>query len=195
MSEPIGRRERKKARTRQALADAALCLFLERGYDAVSVKDVANAADVAVTTLFKHFPSKEALVFDLDADVEAALVSAVRDRTPGQSIPAALRDHVLERAVRIVADERAAGMRRMVEETPALSEYARRMWVRHETALAHAIAEECGAPADDLACAALARFALESGRLVQRHADPHEAADVIFGLLEEGWTARRPAPD
>ncbi|WP_147264659.1 TetR/AcrR family transcriptional regulator, partial [Streptomyces sp. NBRC 110611] len=58
-----GRRERKKAQTRKALADAALRLFLERGYDGVSVKDVAEAADVSVTTLFKHFSGKEALVF------------------------------------------------------------------------------------------------------------------------------------
>ncbi|MER6945356.1 helix-turn-helix domain-containing protein [Nonomuraea sp. NPDC000554] len=194
MSEPLGRRERKKAQTRQALADAALRLFLERGYDAVGVKDVADAADVAVTTLFKHFPSKEALVFDLDADLEAALVSAVRDRAPGQSAPAALRDHILGWAVKAAADERAAAMRRMVEKTPALSEYARRMWVRHETALAHAIADDCGVPADDLACAALARFTLEAAGLVQRHADPHEAANVIFGLLDQGWTAQRPEP-
>ncbi|MGY5138836.1 TetR/AcrR family transcriptional regulator, partial [Streptomyces nigrescens] len=64
----MGRRERKKAATRQALADAALRLFLERGYDQVSIRDIAEAADVSTTTLFKHFPGKEALVFDADSD-------------------------------------------------------------------------------------------------------------------------------
>ncbi|WP_280431681.1 helix-turn-helix domain-containing protein, partial [Nocardia brasiliensis] len=60
MTEP-GRRERKKAANRQALADAALRLFLERGYDAVGVREIADAADVSVATLFKHFPGgKEA---------------------------------------------------------------------------------------------------------------------------------------
>lgn len=78
MTETMGRRERKKAATRRALADAALRLFLEHGYNNVGIKDVAEAADVSTTTLFKHFPSKEALVFDLDADVEAALVAADR---------------------------------------------------------------------------------------------------------------------
>ncbi|NUW31762.1 TetR family transcriptional regulator [Nonomuraea sp. SMC257] len=185
----MGRRERKKAQTRQALADAALRLFLERGYDNVGVKDVAEAADVAVTTLFKHFPSKEALVFDLDADLEAALVAAVRERPAGRSIPAALRAHVLEWAVKVAADERGAHIARMVEGTPALSEYARRMWMRHESALARAVAEEVEAPAGDLACAALARFALEAADLVQRDADPGEAAAVVFGLLEQGWSA------
>lgn len=80
MTEPTGRRERKKAQTRQSLADAALELFLGRGYDQVGVKDVADLADVSVTTLFKHFPVKEALVFDQEDDLEAALVAAVRDR-------------------------------------------------------------------------------------------------------------------
>ncbi|MEV4106256.1 TetR/AcrR family transcriptional regulator [Nonomuraea sp. NPDC049695] len=192
MSEAVGRRERKKAQTRQALADAALRLFLERGYDNVGVKDVADAADVAVTTLFKHFPSKEALFFDLDADHEAALVAAVRDRAPGRSIPAALREHILEWTGKVDEDERAAAITRLVEGTPALREYARRMWLRHETALAHAIAEEAGAPADDLTCAALARFALEAAGLVRRHPDPREAARAVFDLLEQGWTAGGP---
>ncbi|MGI5525872.1 TetR/AcrR family transcriptional regulator [Streptomyces syringium] len=95
MNAPTGRRERKKAQTRKALADAALELFLDRGYDQVGVKDVADAADVSVTTLFKHFPCKEALVFDLDQDIEAALVAAVRERAPGVSVPQALREHLL----------------------------------------------------------------------------------------------------
>src|SRR3954471_19710692 len=95
MTEVIGRRERKKAQTRKALADAALELFLERGFDQVGVKEVADAADVSVTTLFKHFPSKEALVFDQEADIEAALVNAVRGRPPRHTIVDALRKHIL----------------------------------------------------------------------------------------------------
>lgn len=63
----------------------------------MSVKEVADAADVSVTTLFNYFPSKEALVFDLDGDVETALVAAVRDRAAGQSVPQALREHLGQR--------------------------------------------------------------------------------------------------
>ncbi len=58
MIEPSGRRERKKAATRQKIADTALRLFLERGYDDVGIRDVAAEADVAVTTLFSHFPRR-----------------------------------------------------------------------------------------------------------------------------------------
>lgn len=202
---PTGRRERKKAQTRKALADAALELFLDRGYDQVGVKDVADAADVSVTTLFKHFPCKEALVFDLDQDIEAALVAAVRERAPGVSVPQALREHLLTAVgphtlglsphtlIPHPPGEQTGGTRlaefsRMVEETPALREYAHRMWMRHETALARAIAEETGAPEDDAACAALARFALNAPLLARSHPDPHRAAHEIFALLERGWS-------
>ncbi|KAA9150896.1 TetR family transcriptional regulator [Amycolatopsis acidicola] len=190
MGEPTSRRERKKAQTREALADAALRLFLERGYDAVGVKDVADAADVAVTTLFKHFPSKEALVFDRDDDIEAELLAAVREREPGQSIPGALKEHLLGGVIQVPGTPESARFFRMVEETPALRDYAHRMWLRHETALAQAIAEDVGAPEGDIACAALARFALEARDLARHSDDAEEALTTIFDLLEQGWTAK-----
>ncbi|MEU7056233.1 helix-turn-helix domain-containing protein [Streptomyces sp. NPDC046197] len=189
----MGRRERKKAATRQALADAALRLFLEHGYDQVSIKDVAEAADVSTTTLFKHFPSKEALVFDLDADQEAALVAAVRDRAPGTSVPEALREHVLRsRLFAPEYSEEIATFRELIRGTPALTDYHRRMWMRHERALAEAVATELGAPADDPACAALAHFALEARTLSSTSPDPRRAVHAAFDLLERGWNAVHP---
>ncbi|QKG19315.1 TetR/AcrR family transcriptional regulator [Actinomadura verrucosospora] len=188
MTETMGRRERKKAATRKALADAALRLFLEHGYDNVGIKDVAEAADVSTTTLFKHFPSKEALVFDLDADVEAALVAAVRDRAAGTSVPAALREHVLRRKF-VTGDPAADRFRRLVDGNQALRDYAHRMWMRHETALARAIAEDAGLPVDDAACAALAHFALETAALVHGRTDRRETVERAFDLLENGWHA------
>ncbi|MBY8883966.1 TetR/AcrR family transcriptional regulator [Streptomyces sp. PTM05] len=196
MTEPTGRRERKKAQTRQSLADAALELFLDRGYDQVGVKDIADRADVSVTTLFKHFSGKEALVFDQDDDLEAELVAAVRERAPGQSVPQALREHILLKQTQLAvhaADPRFADFTRLVQETPALRDYAHRMWTRHEAALAGAIAEATDAPEDDVSCAALARFALEARSLVLRHPEPHRAADQVFALLEHGWAASHPS--
>ncbi|MFF2073499.1 TetR/AcrR family transcriptional regulator [Kitasatospora sp. NPDC058162] len=195
MTEPTGRRERKKAQTRQSLADAALELFLDRGYDQVGVKDIADAADVSVTTLFKHFSGKEALVFDQDDDLEAALVAAVSDRTPGTSIPQALREHILLNQTQLAVhatDPRFADFTRLVQETPALRDYAHRMWTRYEAALARAIAKDVGAPEGDVSCAALAHFALEARGFILRHAEPHRAAEEAFALLENGWAAAHP---
>lgn len=62
----VGRRERKKQQTRQLISDVATTLFMERGFDHVTVAEVAKAADVAVQTVFNHFPTKEDLFFDQD---------------------------------------------------------------------------------------------------------------------------------
>ncbi|KIZ17137.1 TetR/AcrR family transcriptional regulator [Streptomyces natalensis] len=181
-----GRRERKKARTRKALADAALRLFLEHGYDQVGVKDVAEAADVSVTTLFKHFSGKEALVFDRDGERGEALVAAVRDRAPGRSVLEGLCGHLRERVLK-VQDPEFRGFRELIDGTPALSEYAHRMWLRHETALAEALAEETGRDADEVTVRALAHYALAAPRLAGGSEDPAAAVDRIFTLLEQGW--------
>ncbi|MFI6165634.1 TetR/AcrR family transcriptional regulator [Nocardia sp. NPDC051052] len=190
MTEP-GRRERKKAANRQALADAAVNLFLERGYDAVGVREIAEAADVSVATLFKHFPDgKEALVFDQDADREAALVAAVRERPTGHSIPRALRGLLHdERSRQARNDPRFADFHQLIDTTPVLREHFRRMWLRHENALAAAIAADTGLPENDPAAQALAHFALEAVSLVHGRDDPDAALDRIFALLEVGWTA------
>ncbi|WP_327304455.1 helix-turn-helix domain-containing protein [Streptomyces sp. NBC_01298] len=188
MTETVGRRERKKAQTRKALADAALRLFLERGYDKVGVREVAEEADVSVTTLFKHFPSKEALVFDEDEDIEAALVSAVRDRAPGQSVLHSLREHFVEtRATRRIDDPAVIAHLTLVRETPELVEYWDRMWRRHEFALAAAIAAEAGAPEGDLRSAALARFVMDTASLIRGQEDQRRAMRDLFALIEAGF--------
>lgn len=184
---PVGRRERKKAATRQAIADAALRLFLERGYDQVSIRDIADAADVSTTTLFKHFTGKEALVFDQDQDRESDLIAAVRTRAAGQSILDALRQHVLDTWLPIATHPQRAEFLALVDSTPALRAYGERMWTRHTESLGAAVAEELGVDHDDLACVALARFVLEIPALTRARQDRRAAVETIFDLLQHGW--------
>ncbi|MGY4986450.1 TetR/AcrR family transcriptional regulator [Streptomyces nigrescens] len=184
-----GRRERKKAQTRQALTDAAVRLFTERGFDDVGVREVAEAADVSLSTLFKHFPSKEALVFDLDADIESALIAAIRDRAPGQPVLHALRDHMVRTRTAVRTDDPTF---LLVESTPALRDYARCMWSRHEKALAATLADATGLAAEDLAVTGLARFALEVPSLARASDDPARAVRDLFALLENGWATTTP---
>ncbi|MGA5564863.1 TetR/AcrR family transcriptional regulator [Streptomyces platensis] len=179
-----GRRERKKAQTRQALSDAAVRLFTERGFDNVGVREVAEAADVSLSTLFKHFPSKEALVFDLDADIESALVAAVHDRAPGQSVLHALRDHMVHTRTAVPTDDPTFVL---VESTPALRDYARRMWLRHEKTLTAALAEATGLAPDAPAVTGLARFTLEAPSIARASQDPPRTMHDLFALLEGGW--------
>ncbi|MDR3472957.1 MAG: helix-turn-helix domain containing protein [Devosia sp.] len=185
----IGRRERKKAATRSALSEAALRLFLERGFDNVTVREIADAADVSTTTLMKHFPIKEALVFDRDQDLEDALVTAINGRSTGTPPMVALRDYMKMRLA-LLTGPGAREFLNLVLTTPALSEYWRAMWIRHEHALAAALAAESGGKADDPTFLALAHFALEVSLLAARSNNPRKMLDAAFDLLEHGWRSR-----
>ncbi len=184
---PVGRRERKKAATRQAIADAALRLFLDRGYDQVGIRDIADAADVSTTTLFKHFSGKEALVFDQEEDQDAALIAAVRDRPPGESVVEALRRYVLAAWLPIAEHPQRAEFVALVDSTPALRAHYERMWTRHTATLGAAIAAEFDIPADDLACVTLARFVLDIPALTSTRPDRRAAVETIFEILAKGW--------
>ncbi|MFD9407368.1 TetR/AcrR family transcriptional regulator [Streptomyces sp. NPDC059989] len=95
MDKTMGLRENKKLRTRRLLTATALELFLERGFDAVSVADVAAAAEVSKPTLFRYFPSKEDLVLDRFADHQDEAARIVRHRPAGQTPAAAVHAHFL----------------------------------------------------------------------------------------------------
>jgi AcrR family transcriptional regulator len=193
VTEQPGRRERKKAATRKTIADTALRLFLERGYENVGIREVAEQADVAVTTLFAHFPSKEALLFDRDQSLEERLVRAVTDREPGEPIPQALRRE-LHAIMHDLGRPGAGPFWQMVDSSAALREYASRMWLRHEDKLAAVIAADLGRPVESTACRALARFVLDVYPLARRAADPSAAVDEIFDLINAGWGAHGTGP-
>jgi len=87
--------ERGGPQTRARIAEVAARLFLERGYDTVTVAEVARAAGVSTVTVFNHFPRKEDLFLDRSVDADELLRSAVRDRAPGLDTLASLRDTTL----------------------------------------------------------------------------------------------------
>ncbi|MGW8374687.1 helix-turn-helix domain-containing protein [Streptomyces sp. ODS28] len=188
MTEPPGRRARKKAATRQKIADTALRLFLERGYEAVGIREVAAEADVAVTTLFAHFPAKEALVFAQDADFEQRLTGAVTDRAPDEPLIPALRKEVRD-LVRHCTAEGAAPVWRMIEGTPALREYEESMRLRHAESLADALDQAPDLPQTTTACRAVARFVIDAYALAREADDPEAALDEIFAMVGAAWEA------
>jgi AcrR family transcriptional regulator len=107
---------------RQAISDVATDLFMARGFDAVTVAELAAAADVAVQTVFNHFPTKEDLFFD-QTGWWTGPAQAVRDTPAGESVVAALRQHYLtETRYRYEAGYLAtwAKFRRTIEGSPAL---------------------------------------------------------------------------
>ena len=94
-----GLRERKKARTRQLIVDAAARLFAARGYENVAVGDVAREADVAEQTVYNYFPTKQQLVTDREQQIQEQLDRLIRSRPRGSTPAAAIR----ESALRLVA--------------------------------------------------------------------------------------------
>lgn len=186
-----GRRERKKLATRRALSEAAMLLFLERGFDDVTVREIADVADVSTTTLMKHFPQKEALVFDREDEIERELVAAVR----GQPDPLeALRQYLHGVIARDVTGERLPAFMQLVLSTPALAGYWRTMWLRHAEALAGALRDELDKP--EAWCLAMAHFVLEAFVLASRSKRVLHTLDVAFEILSSGtgpMPASRPA--
>ncbi|MFE5739297.1 TetR/AcrR family transcriptional regulator [Streptomyces celluloflavus] len=191
MTVPSGRRERKKAATRQKIADTALRLFLERGYDAVGIRDVAAEADVAVTTLFSHFASKEALVFERDDDFEQRLTQAATGRAPHEPLIPALQREI-QALVRHCTADSAAPIWRLIDESPALREYEESMRLRHAESLATAIAADPGLPQTTTACRTIARFVIDAYSLSREAADPEAAVDEIFRMIEAAWAVTCP---
>ena len=140
-----GLRQRKKDETRQRISAAARRLFFDRGYDAVTVAEVAQAAAVSPATVFNYFRTKEQLFFSgLDA-FEASLVEAVRDRAPGESVLAAFCRGVLDPLDRLAAPAVSRGIARageLIRSSAALQDEERAVRARHAEALAEVIARD-----------------------------------------------------
>jgi AcrR family transcriptional regulator len=151
-----GLRERKKERTRRQIADTARELFARRGFDAVTVAEVARAADVAEKTVFNYFATKEDLFYSGMEAFEERLLGTVRDREPGETALAAFRRFLLQpQGVFALepgpeADEQLRTVTRVITQSPALLARERHVLARYTDALAELLAEETGAGADDL---------------------------------------------
>jgi len=198
-----GLRERKKRQTRETIAEAAMALFVEHGFDAVTVADVARAADVSEKTVFNYFPAKEDLVALRGEERRAALIEAIRERPRGASIVEPFRAATLE-FVDTVEHGRVDAIvtvPRLVMGSQALRDRLLLGWEEEAAELAPVIAEETGAADGDLVPAVMARTLAWTHRLVFRAgfqrllagedqravaADLREQAHRAYEALERG---------
>jgi AcrR family transcriptional regulator len=210
MSQELGLRERKKQQTRQLIADTARLLFAERGFDGVTVAEVARAADVAEATVFNYFPTKEDLFYSRLEAFEEELLAAIRARGRGETVLAAFRGFLLEQRG-VLAMESPGGdeeatkqvrtVTRVITESPALLAREREVFARYADSLAALIAEETGASPGDAAPQAAANALLGIHRVLidyvrRRTLDGAPAARIArevrvqaeeaFALLEGG---------
>ncbi|MFD9689686.1 TetR/AcrR family transcriptional regulator [Kitasatospora sp. NPDC059146] len=204
-------RERKKQQTRRAVSEAAIALFLERGFDNVPVSEVAAVAEVSTMTVFNHFPTKEDLVLHRFEDHFDDIVAVVLDRAPGESAIVAVRRRFLAGLDRhdvvtgLDDDPHVLAFHRMVLAAPSLRLRVLEQATRTVDALADALAEQSGAGVRDVASRTVARTVaaqlcgvqaelvrenvrrLAAGEAAEVvHPDAVAAARRAFDLLEHG---------
>ena len=188
-----GLRERKKARTRQLIADTAARLFAERGYEQVSVGDVAREAEVAEQTIYNYFRTKEQLVTDRDQQIQERLSDLIRNRPAGITPAAAVRHYVLDSvsAIRSITPELWRGeIGYLAAISPAVHRLALEMTDRQATALAQAISDTSAIPPEiaklqGIALAsAYAIIITEAGQRTREGQQQPQIADELYPMIE-----------
>jgi len=145
-----GLRARKKRETRRLLSEVATRLFAERGFDRVTIAEVAQAANVSEKTVFNYFATKEDLVVDGRREVDADLLRMLRERLPSESGLDAARKHTLAVAERMTALPawRRAAFRKLVQHAPSVHARMRQLSIEQERELVALLSE--GTPPGDV---------------------------------------------
>jgi AcrR family transcriptional regulator len=205
----MGLRELKKEQTRQLIADTAWRLFAERGFDRVTVAEVAREAQVAQATVFNYFATKEDLFYSRLEAFGTRLTDAVRARDPGETVLAAFR-RFLQEAGGLLAEAEAGDpqavarlrdVNRVISGSPALLAREQQALARIEDSLAALLAAETGAPPRDLTPQVAANALIGAQRAILDYVrrrvlageeparlatDVHTLTTAAFALLEHG---------
>jgi AcrR family transcriptional regulator len=203
ISEKPGLRERKKAKSRLAISNIATKMFIERGFDDVTVAEVAAAADVSVATIFNYFETKEELFFDREGDIIEEQRRFIAERKAGETITSVLHGKFLA-AIEAGMPQmmtHGASFLRTIDGSSALRARLRLGYEKAEAALAETFAEEteavAGDPTPQIVAAmlvAVQRTLLESASAAALRGDAvaptkrklRQACDRAFELLEGG---------
>lgn len=198
MSSPPDRRTRKRLATRQSISDAATRLFWEKGFDAVTVDEIAAAADVGRMTVFNHFPRKEDLFFDRDAEGRERLRETLRARdaeiSPIESLRRLAHRLVAEGAPYIRFSPESRSFIRTIEHSETLKARARAIRDELAASVALAMAESVGRRPDDpeaifaagLQLATWSVAFIEAHRLFAVTEDAGRAESLFLALVDRG---------
>ena len=205
MPPPSDRRSRKRLATRQGISDVATRLFLERGFDRVTVDELAAAADVGRMTVFNHFPRKEDLLFDRDEEGRELLRETLRQRDPRVPPVEALRllAHrlVAERSPLVEFSTRSQDFVETIAGSVALQARARAIRDELAQVVTVALAEGVGrAPDDPAAHLAAGLFlatwtvaVIEAHRTFRRRRNTGEATTAFLTMVDQGTVGLKAA--
>ena len=187
-----GLRERRKQETRQAISDIASQMFVARGFEDVTIAEVADAAGVAKMTVTNYFPRKEDLVFDRAEAVVRHLADVIGARAPGESMLAAIRRDFAEAVTRadVTLGLSSPGFAGMILSSPVLVSRVREMLDRRERAVGDAIAAETGTdgPQERLAAALLASVHRVLSAEASRRSLAGQSHEEICAVLADAAT-------
>ena len=189
----MGLRERKKARTRRVIADAAARLFAERGYEQVAVSDVAREAEVSEQTVYNYFQTKEQLVTDLDQEFQDQFSRLIRTRASGTTPAAAIRELVLnavEGIRRVPAEQWRGELGYLAAISPTVHRIALEASDRQANAIASAISDTTAvapeiARLQGIALAGVFQIIIsEAGRRTREGQSQDQIADELRPAIE-----------
>ena len=198
MTIPTDLRSRKRLATRQAISNAATRLFFVRGFDQVTVDDIAAAANVGRMTVFNHFPRKEDMFFDREEEGRELLRAALRQRDPAVSPVETLRllAHrlVAEDSPYITFSAAGQGFIATIEASETLKARARAIRDELAQVVATALTDGAGRDAHDpqarlaasLLLATWSVALIESHRAFRQHGDAQRAKAGFLALLDQG---------
>ena len=164
-------RERKKLRTRRALADAALRMFAEKGFNETTLDELTEEAEVSRSTFFRTFPAKEAVAIEAEVELWSAYLAALDARELSGAILGELHATLAEAVAGLESgwDERFLATRRLVSAEPALLAYVSHYRVGIERQVAALLAKKLGVDPEDLRLQVLAELATTAWSVSGRH--------------------------
>jgi AcrR family transcriptional regulator len=206
VNQRTGVRQDKAKQTRQLIEDCAVTMFAERGYDDVSMAEIAQRADVAPATVFNHFATKDALIFNGLEQFESGLLAAIGQRDARDSIPQAFRSYVLTvRGLLASSDPGATTRLRtiagIIDASQALLGAEQQIYGRYTDRLATLIAGDPTQPCDSLQAWVIANALMGVHRALVRYVrtallggaaptrvnrDVRRLASVMFAQLDRG---------
>jgi AcrR family transcriptional regulator len=197
---PVGLRERKKLRTREALADAAFELFQRQGFEATTIDEIAEQVELSPRTFFRHFASKEDVALTLMERQFAAIYDALALRPADEPVVTALRHATVEMMRSCEAGqagfdpERFSCAQKLIADNPSIRGRALELAAIRVDELAAHVAKRMGVdPATDprpTLVAAVATTAVQTAMVAWRELEPETPSSVLadraLALLEEG---------
>jgi AcrR family transcriptional regulator len=194
-----GLRERKKRATRQLISNIATRLFTERGFEQVTIDDVAAAANVSKMTVFNYFARKEDLFFDRGDEAHELVREALANRgrgSPVTTLRALVHGLVEQRHPLVKVNARVVAFWKVVAHSPSLRARTRELSEELERELARALAASVDAPSGDPTARLVAALLVGAWRVAYREALRHQRSaraagtrDVLLALLDRGFTA------